>query len=58
MELAKKRKEYMAIAKKVNKLKENIDHLQKHSSFRQEIFQKNIKLYEMYEEEQRKHVEV
>lgn len=58
LKLAKKRRECMAMEKRVNRMAGQIDFCKRHSAFRQEVLQKNIKLYEMYKEEQRNNVEV
>lgn len=58
LELAKKRKEFMEMEKKLKKMKEEMDFFTKHSAFRLEALQRNIRLYEMYNEEQRKNIAV
>ena len=58
LKLAKKRRECMAMEKRVKRMADQIDFCKRHSAFRQEVLLKNMKLYEMYKEEHRKNVEV
>ncbi|XP_055301244.1 uncharacterized protein LOC129567897 [Sitodiplosis mosellana] len=55
--LAKNRRDCMTMEKGVKKMNERIDHCRRHASFRNEILQKNIEIFKMYEEEQRKNIE-
>lgn len=58
LHLAKGRRECLVMEQKVKKMNEQIEHCKKHATFRQEILLRNIKMYQLYEEEQRKNIEV
>ena len=58
LHLAKSRRDCLVMEKKVKRMTEQIEHCKKHAAFRQEILLRNIKMYQLYEEEQRKNIEV
>lgn len=58
LELAQKRKETMAVERKIKKMQGEIDNFVKHSIHREKTLTKNNMLHEMYEEEQHKNLEV
>lgn len=58
LQLAKKRRECMLMERKVKRINDRIDYCKKHAAHRREVLLKNINLYELYEEERRKNIEV
>lgn len=58
LQLAKNRKGCMIMEKRVKNMHDRIDHCKKHSEYKEKVLLKNIKLYQEYEEQQRKNIEV
>lgn len=58
LEKAKQRKEIRLSEKMDMKMRKEIEYFKKHSLFRHQTLLKNIKRFELYEQEQRKKIEV
>lgn len=58
LELAKQRKQTIQSEKRLAKKQTEIEYFKKHTAFRQEVFQKNIKLFELYQKEQHENIKV
>lgn len=56
--LARQRKESLQTQKQIGKMQKQIDHFREHTLLRQDALLKNIKLFNMYQQEQRKNMEV
>lgn len=55
---ARNRKQFLETKKKTIKIENQIDYFKKHSKYRQEAFERNIKTLEMYNRKHRNNVEV
>lgn len=58
LEKALQKKKNLQDEKLINKFTEGIEFFKRHWLFREEIRKKNIKLYQMHEEEKRENMEV